>query len=83
MGKGANVTARSAQPRTASSTKCVTTLAILASALAMSGCSILPAAGPTTSAIESGADIATAEHLGERVARHTAIVLAGRAALAG
>lgn len=29
------------------------------------------------------ADIATAEHLGERVARHTAIVLAGRAALAG
>ncbi|MFD9686840.1 flavodoxin family protein [Kitasatospora sp. NPDC059088] len=29
------------------------------------------------------ADIATAEHLGERVARHTAVVLAGRAALAG
>ncbi|MER7673512.1 flavodoxin family protein [Kitasatospora sp. NPDC096128] len=29
------------------------------------------------------ADIATAEHLGERVAQHTAIVLAGRAALAG
>ncbi|MFB7910178.1 flavodoxin family protein [Kitasatospora sp. NPDC056076] len=28
------------------------------------------------------ADIATAEHLGERVARHTAVVLAGRAALA-
>ncbi|MFE7588065.1 flavodoxin family protein [Kitasatospora sp. NPDC057512] len=28
-------------------------------------------------------DIATAEHLGERVARHTAVVLAGRAALAG
>ena len=27
-------------------------------------------------------DIATAEHLGERVARHTAVVLAGRAALA-
>ncbi|MFC8455142.1 flavodoxin family protein [Kitasatospora sp. NPDC057223] len=27
-------------------------------------------------------DIATAEHLGERVARHTAIVLAGRSALA-
>lgn len=27
------------------------------------------------------ADIATAEHLGERVARHTAVVLAGRAAL--
>ena len=29
----------------------------------------------------SKADIATAEHLGERVARHTAIVLAGRTAL--
>ncbi|MFJ8471926.1 flavodoxin family protein [Kitasatospora sp. NPDC094011] len=29
------------------------------------------------------ADIATAEHLGERVARHTAVLLAGRAALAG
>ncbi|MFG3091388.1 flavodoxin family protein [Streptomyces antibioticus] len=29
----------------------------------------------------SKADIATAEHLGERVARHTAVVLAGRAAL--
>ncbi|MEU8514318.1 MULTISPECIES: flavodoxin family protein [unclassified Kitasatospora] len=29
------------------------------------------------------ADIATAEHLGERVAKHTAVVLAGRAALAG
>ncbi|MFD5464540.1 flavodoxin family protein [Kitasatospora sp. NPDC127059] len=29
------------------------------------------------------ADIATAEHLGGRVARHTAVVLAGRAALAG
>ncbi|MEE1788902.1 flavodoxin family protein [Streptomyces sp. SP17BM10] len=28
------------------------------------------------------ADIATAEHLGERVAKHTAVVLAGRAALA-
>ncbi|WP_371479842.1 flavodoxin family protein [Kitasatospora sp. NBC_00315] len=28
-------------------------------------------------------DIATAEHLGDRVARHTAIVLAGRAVLAG
>ncbi len=35
----------------------------------------LPAAGV------SKADIATAEHLGERVARHTAVVLAGRAAL--
>ncbi|MGW2253600.1 flavodoxin family protein [Kitasatospora sp. NPDC001660] len=29
------------------------------------------------------ADIATAEHLGERVAKHTAVVVAGRAALAG
>ncbi|WP_432032497.1 flavodoxin family protein [Streptomyces antibioticus] len=29
----------------------------------------------------SKADIATAEHLGERLARHTAVVLAGRAAL--
>ncbi|MFD8082220.1 flavodoxin family protein [Kitasatospora sp. NPDC059722] len=29
------------------------------------------------------ADIATAEHLGGRVAKHTAVVLAGRAALAG
>ncbi|MER6299340.1 flavodoxin family protein [Kitasatospora sp. NPDC001539] len=29
------------------------------------------------------ADIATAEHLGGRVAQHTAVVLAGRAALAG
>ncbi|ACB81809.1 polysaccharide export protein [Methylorubrum populi] len=32
-------------------------------ASAVSGCSILPAAGPTTSAIESGADVATAEGL--------------------
>ena len=31
--------------------------------LAVSGCSFLPAAGPTTSAIETGADIATAEGL--------------------
>ncbi|MER2248530.1 sugar transporter, partial [Methylorubrum podarium] len=35
----------------------------LLTAAAVSGCSILPAAGPTTSAIESGADIATAEGL--------------------
>ncbi|MFD6316501.1 polysaccharide export protein [Methylorubrum populi] len=32
-------------------------------ASAVSGCSILPAAGPTTSAIENGADVATAEGL--------------------
>ncbi|CAO4145591.1 Polysaccharide export protein [Methylorubrum thiocyanatum] len=38
-------------------------LAILAASLAVSGCSILPAAGPTTSAIENGADVATAEGL--------------------
>ena len=36
---------------------------VLVTAVAVSGCSILPAAGPTTSAIESGADVATAEGL--------------------
>ncbi|MEH3119877.1 MAG: polysaccharide export protein [Methylorubrum populi] len=36
---------------------------VLLTALAVSGCSILPASGPTTSAIESGADVATAEGL--------------------
>ncbi|MFJ9769831.1 flavodoxin family protein [Kitasatospora sp. NPDC101157] len=43
------------------------------------------AASPSDAGAEAvhKADIATAEHLGERVARHTAIVLAGRAALAG
>ena len=35
----------------------------LLTATAVSGCSILPAAGPTTSAIEGGADVATAEGL--------------------
>ncbi|MEG9500982.1 MAG: sugar transporter, partial [Methylorubrum extorquens] len=43
--------------------KCAAALAILAAALALPGCSVLPAAGPTTSAIESGADVATAEGL--------------------
>ncbi|MER2249596.1 sugar transporter, partial [Methylorubrum podarium] len=43
--------------------KSAAALAILAGSLAVSGCSVLPAAGPTTSAIESGADIATAEGL--------------------
>ena len=37
--------------------------AIVGAAMAVSGCSILPAAGPTTSAIESGADVSTAEGL--------------------
>ena len=36
---------------------------VLLTAVAVSGCSFLPAAGPTTSAIETGADIATAEGL--------------------
>ncbi|MGX5775986.1 polysaccharide biosynthesis/export family protein, partial [Methylorubrum zatmanii] len=36
---------------------------VLVTAAAVSGCSILPAAGPTTSAIESGADVSTAEGL--------------------
>ncbi len=36
---------------------------VLLTALAVSGCSILPASGPTTAAIEGGADIATAEGL--------------------
>ncbi|MFJ7651304.1 polysaccharide biosynthesis/export family protein, partial [Methylobacterium sp. NPDC097299] len=36
---------------------------VLLTAVAVSGCSFLPAAGPTTSAIETGADVATAEGL--------------------
>ncbi|MEE7481080.1 hypothetical protein MPAR168_09740 [Methylorubrum populi] len=36
---------------------------VLLTAVAVSGCSFLPAAGPTTSAIEAGADVATAEGL--------------------
>ncbi|MFI6152046.1 flavodoxin family protein [Kitasatospora sp. NPDC051170] len=41
------------------------------------------ASSPTDAGPEAvhKADIATAEHLGERVARHTAVLLAGRAAL--
>ncbi|WP_342152954.1 polysaccharide biosynthesis/export family protein [Methylorubrum sp. SB2] len=36
-------------------------LSVLAAALAMSGCSVLPTMGPTARAIDGGADVATAE----------------------
>ncbi|MGD6622077.1 hypothetical protein VWX78_22650, partial [Xanthomonas citri pv. citri] len=37
------------------------TATLLLTALAVSGCSVLPTSGPTSRAIEAGADIATAE----------------------
>ena len=61
--KGADGTAPSGPARVEFSVKRNAVLAILAASLAVSGCSILPAAGPTTSAIENGADVATAEGL--------------------
>ncbi|MFF9386803.1 hypothetical protein ACIQ2M_00005, partial [Methylobacterium sp. NPDC097299] len=54
---------RPAAARTGRPMKRAVALAVIGTALAVSGCSFLPAAGPTTSAIETGADVATAEGL--------------------
>lgn len=54
---------RPAAARTGRPMKRAVALAVVGTALAVSGCSFLPAAGPTTSAIETGADVATAEGL--------------------